>query len=443
MSSPWSRIAAAPGEAPVPSPEEPHLSHGFKFVHAADLHLDAPFAGVSADDARVGAALAEATYVAFERVIDTCVEREALFLVLAGDAYNSAHTSLKAQLRFRAGMERLAAAGIEVFIVHGNHDPASGYSARLDMPSTFHVFPSGRVERYEVKRDGALLAAVYGRSFETAAESENFSLGYVRDDSDPLAVGVLHANIGGNPDYDSYAPASLDDLRAARMDYWALGHIHKQERLSEDPWIVYAGSPQGLNPKETGPHGCLVVDVSSGGAITVEHVETASVDWAQLECDVSGARTIDEVVSLLGNTCDRLRDESDRPLVARITLTGRTDSHEDLVRSGSLPALVEDVRREQAARDPWLWLDKAVDHSSASIDLEAIRSGADFASELVKLADEAAVNPETLFATVEDIAHPLRAKLQGYSPGMTPTEMLVAARDTALDLLLAKGGDRA
>ena len=32
-----------------------------RFVHAADLHLDAPFQGIAATDARVGAALADAT----------------------------------------------------------------------------------------------------------------------------------------------------------------------------------------------------------------------------------------------------------------------------------------------------------------------------------------------------------------------------------------------
>ena len=47
------------------------------------------------------------------------------------------------------------------------------------------------------------------------------------------------------------------------MDYWALGHIHKQEVLAENPWVVYAGSPQGINPKETGPHGCFVVEISA------------------------------------------------------------------------------------------------------------------------------------------------------------------------------------
>lgn len=418
------------------------MSDSVRFVHAADLHLDAPFAGVSADDQRIGGALADATYAAFERVIDTCIERSAQFLVIAGDAYNSAHTSLKAQLRFRAGMERLSAAGIEAFIVHGNHDPASGYSARLEMPDSVHVFPVDRVGRFEVEKDGVVVAALYGRSFSTSAELDNFALGYVREAADPLAIGVLHANVGGNTGYDPYAPASLEDLRAARMDYWALGHIHKQEFLARDPWIVYSGSPQGLNPKETGPHGCLVVEVSAGGVVSVEHVETAPVTWVQMECDASVAQSIDQLTVVLGEACDRLREAAGRPVVGRLTLAGRTEIHSDLARSGTLAALVDEVRREQAAREPWMWLDRVTDHTAAAIDMDAVREGGDFASELVRIADELAGDPAALATLMDEITGPLGSTLPGYQPSITSVETLESARDAALDLLLAKGGAR-
>ena len=157
-----------------------------RFVHAADLHLDAPFAGIAAADPRVGAALADATYEAFRRIVDVCIEREAAFLVIAGDTYHCATVSPRAQLRFRSEMERLADKDIEVFIVNGNHDPQSGWSAGFTLPSNVHVFPTGRVERREVVRDGDVIAAVYGRSYARSAETENFALGYRRSDADPI-----------------------------------------------------------------------------------------------------------------------------------------------------------------------------------------------------------------------------------------------------------------
>ena len=412
-----------------------------RFVHAADLHLDAPFAGIAANDARVGAALADATYEAFRRIVDVCIEREVAFMVIAGDAYNSADKSLRAQLRFRAEMERLAEAGIDVFVANGNHDPQGGWSAGLTMPENVHVFSAGKVDRFEVVRRGETVAAVYGRSFARAVETENFALGYKRALGDPVAIGVLHANVGGNADYDPYAPASLDDLRAGGMDYWALGHIHKQEVLAESPWIVYAGSPQGLNPKETGPHGCLVVEVGSDGAVQFEHVETGPVAWARLEVDVSGASGLEEVRSLLTGELDAQRMRAGRQCVARVSLIGRSHAHADLARPGIAAQLFEELRAEAALTDPWLWLDRLDDRTAPPIDLDALRGGPDFAAELVRITDELAGDPDTLRTLIAEIETPVGTTLPGYTPSSEPGDLLERARDAALDLLLAEGGD--
>jgi DNA repair exonuclease SbcCD nuclease subunit len=418
------------------------LTDGVRFVHAADLHLGAPFSGVGADEARIGFELAEATFSAFDRVVEICLEREARFLVIAGDAYNSADASLRAQLHFLAGMQRLADAGIEVFWARGNHDPANGWSAGLTLPESLHVFPTDRVGRFEVVTDGQLVAAVYGRSFAQSAETQNLALGYALQAGDPLAVGVLHANVGANADYDPYAPASLDDLRAARMDYWALGHIHKQEVLANDPWIVYPGSTQGLNPKETGPHGCLVVDVNPSGEVCIDHVETAPIAWSQVGCDLSSAETVEEVHRLLTAACDTIRTDLGRPTVARLNLVGRSPVHGELARPGLLPDLVESVRREQSLGDPWVWIDRVADKTSSVLDLDAIRAGGDFSAELLRIADELSADSQALRAIVDEICEPLGAPLPGYEPGIEQREALLAARDAALDLLLAQGSER-
>ena len=107
-----------------------------RFVHASDLHLDATFGGVDATDDKVAGALARSTIEAFNRVIDLCIEKEVDFLVIAGDLYNSADRSLGAELAFQRGMRRLADVDIPAFVVQGNHDPADGWSAGLDLPDS-------------------------------------------------------------------------------------------------------------------------------------------------------------------------------------------------------------------------------------------------------------------------------------------------------------------
>ena len=65
------------------------------FVHAADLHLDAPFQGIDASDERVRSALVAATYEALDRIVELCLEERADFLVVAGDVYNNRDKSLR------------------------------------------------------------------------------------------------------------------------------------------------------------------------------------------------------------------------------------------------------------------------------------------------------------------------------------------------------------
>ncbi len=304
------------------------------------------------------------------------------------------------------------------------------------------MFPTDRVGRFEVEVDGEVVAVVYGRSFARAAELENLALGYSRQPGDPVAIGVLHANIGSTAGYDPYAPATLDDLRNARMDYWALGHIHKQDILCRDPWVVYPGSSQGLNPKETGPHGCMVVELGPGGVVGVEPVETAPIGWAQIDCDVSEAAGIEEVSEVLGRACDTVRAEQNRPCVVRATLVGRTAAHGELARPGLLAELSDNLRREQSAGSPWLWLDRVADTTSATLDLDAVRAGAEFSAELVSIADELAADSAGLQALLDELTAPIETSLPGYRPGIDSDEVLRLARDAALDLLLAEGGER-
>jgi exonuclease SbcD len=410
------------------------------FVHAADLHLDAPFQGIAADDQRVGGALAEATYQALTAIVDLALERAVDFVVIAGDAYNSADKSVRAQRRFREQVRRLDVAAIPTFIVHGNHDPLGGFMAGMDLPASVHVFPAGRVERMDAVRDGEFVCAVYGRSFGKAAETGDFASGYRRVAGDTVAVGLLHANVGGNPDYDAYAPCSLDDLRAGGMDYWALGHVHKHEVLSRDPWAVYAGSPQGLNPKETGRHGCCVVEVTRGGAVSMEHADLAPVSWAAAELDAGQAEDVDDIERLVMDRCEAIREQESRPTVVRLALTGRSAAHAGLARSGAVPDLHDAIRREEASGEPWVWLDRLDDRTAAPIDLDALRAGEDFAAEVVVVSDDLAGSPEELAGLVDEVVGPLAEKYRGFVPSRPPEELLSLARDRCLDALLP-GGD--
>ena len=411
------------------------MSRSFSFVHTADLHLDAPFAGVDATDERVRAALVSATYDALERIADLAIGRDAAFVLVAGDAYNSRDRSVRAQLRFRAVLERLEAAGIAVYLVNGNHDPAGGFTAGISMPGNVRYFDTGKVERIEVADDaGETLCALYGRGYPSASVRDNYAAGFVRDATDETAIGVLHANVGGQPGYEPYAPCSLEDLRAARMDYWALGHIHKPLDLGSEPTIRYPGSPQGLNPKEDGPHGCWFVTMERGAVIAEEFVETASVRWARAEIDAGPLEDLDALRTALRTTGEEQREAaSGCPVVMRIDLTGRGNLYDELASGTNLADLVEELREEQLSGEPWLWLDRVRNLTRAPVDVDFLRGVEEFTGDLVREADALLADPAAAQEFLGEALGDIDAALGGRP--RDAAALVERARDLCLDAL--------
>jgi len=73
----------------------------FSFIHTADLHLDSPFKGISEVSEEISLELTGATFKAFNKIIDLCIEKQVDFLLITGDIYDGADRSLRAQLRFQ------------------------------------------------------------------------------------------------------------------------------------------------------------------------------------------------------------------------------------------------------------------------------------------------------------------------------------------------------
>lgn len=415
------------------------MAGAFTFIHTGDLHLDAPFKGIDARDPRVGEALLESTYVALDRIVSLAIAREVDAVLVAGDAYNSRDKSLRAQLRFRAALERLAAQDIPVYLVQGNHDPADGFSARIEWPPNVHVFSTAAVERLEVRdRGGRAVCALYGRGYATAATKTNLAREYRRGPDDETAIGILHANVGGVEGYEPYAPCTLDDLRASGMDYWALGHIHKPTELLDAPPARYCGSPQGLNPKEDGAHGCWVVTMEAGRVTNQEFVETAPVRWARDRVDVSESVTIDDVRSALGAACEAARAQAgDAPLVMRIDVIGRSEAHAAFARGTDFEDLVQELRDAMMLETPWLWLDRVRNLTRPEIDVEFLLGVEDFTGDLVRIAHDLMADP----AQSEEFVGGALSGLDGAfgRRERDARDLIERARDECLDRLL--GGE--
>lgn len=80
----------------------------FSFIHCADLHLDSPFEGLHAVAPFLARLLRDATFRAFDNIIDLALAQKVDFIIVAGDVYDAADRSLRAQTRFREALGRAA-----------------------------------------------------------------------------------------------------------------------------------------------------------------------------------------------------------------------------------------------------------------------------------------------------------------------------------------------
>lgn len=360
----------------------------FSFVHTADLHLDSPFAVLNVDNPDLARILRSATFEAFDRVIQLCLEERVDFLLVAGDVYDGADRSLRAQVKFRDGLQRLHEAGIRSLVVHGNHDPLDGWSSTLEWPSGVHVF-GDHVETVEVERDGSLLACIQGISYPKRDERRNLSLLFHPNDS-AFQIALLHANVGSDTGHEPYAPCTLEDLIKSKMDYWALGHVHSQRVLSEHwPFVVYPGNTQGRNIKETGEKGCYLVRVRDDKEVEMEFHATDVVRWTTYDLPIHDLQTEQDLINALDHAClDVSQMASDRPSIARITLSGRSPLFKFLKAPHSVSDLLEILHEKGPSYSPPVWVEQILLSVGPDIDPVMRMKERDFLGDLLRYSRE-------------------------------------------------------
>lgn len=76
----------------------------FRFLHAADIHLDSPMRGLEADPDAPVKLVREASRAAFRNLIDTAIDERVAFVLIAGDLYDGDWQDLRTSpLLRRAG----------------------------------------------------------------------------------------------------------------------------------------------------------------------------------------------------------------------------------------------------------------------------------------------------------------------------------------------------
>jgi DNA repair exonuclease SbcCD nuclease subunit len=387
----------------------------YRFVHAADLHLDSPFRGLLNDASDLAGPLRDATFRTYEAIVELCIERHVDALLVAGDIYDGADRSLGAQLRFIEGLRRLEAAGIRAFVCHGNHDPLDGWEARVAFPANVVRFGS-EVSGAPFDPADPASPMVYGVSYPTRDVRENLVPRFPAPEGGRYCIGLLHANVGTNTGHDPYAPCSLEDLVGSGYDYWALGHVHTRAVLRERrPTVVYPGNPQGRHINEPGARGVYVVEVDEQGDTTLEFQALDAVRWDRIEVDIEPLEDEQALLEAVALRVDEAREAAaGRSLVYGLRFHGRGSVHAALARPGVVSDVRDEMNRRFGSGGVFAFCERVEDESAAPVDLEALRQAPDLLGDLLRLtrtlADGDAAEIENLRAELQPLYGNARAR---------------------------------
>ncbi len=346
----------------------------FKFIHAADIHLDSPLKGLEKYEGAPVELLRSAPRRALENLMDLALKEKVDFVLIAGDLYDGDWRDFSTPLFFLNQASRLRDAGIPIYLIAGNHDAASKISKSMQLPDHVKMFAADRA--HSVEHPG-LEVVIHGQSFAHAKVTEDLSLSYPAAIQGCFNIGMLHTTVDGREGHDHYAPSSLNTLKVKGYDYWALGHIHQREILCEKPLIAYSGNIQGRHIRESGAKGCLLVEVDRDFNAAVQFKPLSTVCWDRLSLDVSDVDEPDDLIHqirlgleqrLTNHSQDTFLSVSNHPAVVggstlalRVQLQGATQLHQPLLaQQDNWIARIRGLANEVSGGTGELWIEKVL-----------------------------------------------------------------------------------
>lgn len=270
-----------------------------RVLHFADAHID--IANYGRHDPITGLPYRVVDYLkSLDAIVDAAIDERVDLVIFAGDAYKDRNPQPTFQRAWGERMMRLSRAGIPTLLLVGNHDiaPAESRAHTLQEYTTLavpHIFVADAIRLWRPEELGVPVQVLTlpwiqrsrfmarhdmaGRSVEEVhAEilirieaSIVKALDEAIDPAIPLIL-TAHASILG-ADYGSERKVMLgQDLALSkhlvtdpRIDYVALGHIHKHQVLHHQPPVVYSGSIERIDFGEAKEKkGYVLAEVSRG-----------------------------------------------------------------------------------------------------------------------------------------------------------------------------------
>ena len=273
------------------------MSRPIKILHFADAHIDMVNYGKHDERTRLPIRVMD-FLSALDQIVERAIEDKVDLVIFAGDAYRNQRPHPKFQRQWEQRIVQLSKAGIPTVLIVGNHDTSPSVQRAHAMQefatlNVANVFVADNLQLLTAEQLGlpiqvvalpwvsrsALMARMDADSDEavmTGLEDRiEYSLKQMLDRLDPELPAILTAHVTmAGAQYGSERQVMLGQdvtlsvglVKDPRLDYVALGHIHKHQEVGTgQPPVVYSGSIERVDfgeVKET--KGYVLADVTRG-----------------------------------------------------------------------------------------------------------------------------------------------------------------------------------
>lgn len=292
-----------------------------KFLQCGDIHLDAPYTGLSAEKSEERR---RELRNSFSRMMQYVRDRGVDVVLMCGDIFDTVYaTNTTAEVLIR---EFKNCSDATFIIAPGKADAYENNpiytSGRL--PSNCHVIASEHLSRVDLDE---LNVTVYGWGFRTDKMTENPLYDRHVDDISRINVVCGYADLDGKIGSD-ICPISLEDVKHFGADYYAFGSRHQSgntERVGAS-FYTYCGSLEctGFENPGIGGANLIIVDDKDGGiSIDVRKLTFGHLTFHTEQIDITGTDAYNEIINRISRLISDKKYGIETAL--RIELTGYVD----------------------------------------------------------------------------------------------------------------------
>lgn len=311
-----------------------------KFLHIADVHLDSPFLGLSFLPSELFGQIKNAIQLSFEKAVNFAIDHDVDLVLLAGDTFDSIHPTPQSKIFFANQIKRLVDRQIQVVMVLGNHDYSQIDDLLLNESPYFKIIGSNeQIEQVDFMTKSQYKYRVVGFSYQHNHITEDIIAKYPPKSTSIYTIGLAHAGMKqSSVDQNNYAPFTLNEVKNLNYDYFALGHIHLRQVLSQEPWIVYSGNLQGRHVNEKDAKGFYFGQVDEQSQNTqLQFIDVSPIVWQTV--DLTLYEPFKSTTKLCTKIQNLLADNNLRPTLFTLNIIGAellSDAQLDMLNDKSM-----------------------------------------------------------------------------------------------------------